>query len=146
VTICNSCLDNFQLKWTLVDCSLHLDFFILLCQAVHRYQIIYFYIFELFFVILLYFAARSCVQYLSPWISTNKFYIPNRENKITKININVSLETEHIFCGSDFNFLGARNKVFAAFGFGVWNFLRHRWRENQNHSHQKYFRFQVILL
>ena len=49
----------------------------------------------------------------------NKIYIPNRENKKTKINKNVPVCTENIFGGSDFNLLAARNKVFAVVDFGA---------------------------
>ena len=46
-----------------------------------------------------------------PWIYMNKIYIPKRENKNTKINKNVPLDTENIFGLGGFGFLGAKNDV-----------------------------------
>ena len=60
----------------------------------------------------------------------NKIYIPKRENKNTKINKNVPLDTENIFGLGVFCFLGAKNNVFVAHRFVACVIFdsRHLWR------------------
>ena len=97
-------------------------------------------------------------QDVKPWICTNKIYIPKRENKNAKINKNVSVATEIIFCFGFFDFFDSKNNVFVALGFvgcaiffatgGVKRKLRNRQnrgrqkhyflhQENQNHQNKK---------
>ena len=80
--------------------------------------------------------------FLSPWIFTNKIYIPNRENKNTKISINVLVATEIIFRSGDFTCFVAKNNVFAALDFVACAIFdsRHLWRrklrKRQNRERQ----------
>ena len=80
-----------------------------------------------------------------PWIYTNKFYIPKRENKNAKINKNVSVATEIIFRFGGFNFLGAKNNVFGVLGFvGCAIFfatggVKRKLRNRQNQGRQKHY-------